>query len=131
MPHIKSLLASKTVLTLAIVYSCVITVLFFIPGSDLPEVSFSAADKLMHTAIYVLLIGIWQLYFFVRNGYRFKLRWAIVILLACLFYGIIIEILQGSFTVSRSADIYDVLANLIGLILGIFIFKKVKHIFNP
>ncbi len=36
-------------------------------------------------------------------------------------YGIIIEILQGELTTSRSADFNDVLANSIGIVIGILL----------
>ncbi|MBP0904645.1 VanZ family protein [Mariniflexile gromovii] len=36
-------------------------------------------------------------------------------------FGIIIEVLQGTVTASRSADIYDVMANTIGVFLAVVI----------
>lgn len=131
MLHINRLLGSKRLLVAAILYSCIISVLFFLPSGDFPKVGFSGIDKLVHATIYIILICLWQLYFYVKNEYQFKWKWALLIALACLLYGIIIEILQGLITNSRSADIFDVLANLTGSLLGILIFKKIKHIFNP
>jgi len=48
-------------------------------------------------------------------------------MLSVLLYGIIIEILQGLLTISRSADIFDVAANLIGSLIGIYFFKSIKN----
>lgn len=41
-------------------------------------------------------------------------------------YGIIIEILQGELTTSRSADFNDVLANSIGIVIGILLVSLAK-----
>ncbi len=38
--------------------------------------------------------------------------------IAVIIYGIIIEVIQGVFTVERTGDIYDALANSIGALCG-------------
>jgi glycopeptide antibiotics resistance protein len=62
-------------------------------------------------------------------------KWAkpifyIAIALALVVYGIVIELLQGSATTYRTPDVWDVLANSIGVILGsltfLLFFKKFK-----
>jgi VanZ family protein len=55
----------------------------------------------------------------------------VFILAASLLYGIIIELLQGYLTVSRRPDLFDVLANFGGALIGVFIFQKIKHLFAP
>ena len=130
MPHIKPLLANKPLLLIAILYSCFISVLFFIPSQDLPNIHFSALDKIVHILIYFILVNLWMLYLYIRNGFQFNNKWGLIILLSVLLYGIIIEILQGLLTISRSADIFDVLANLIGSLIGIYFFKSIKNKFK-
>jgi VanZ family protein len=49
------------------------------------------------------------------------------ILILCLTYGIIIEVLQHLFVDSRQADILDVLANTIGIIIGTIVYWKAKN----
>lgn len=130
MLHIKHLLGDKTLFFIAVLYSCIISVLFFIPNPDLPEIHFSAADKIVHCLIYFILINIWLLYFFKKKDFRFNSKWILVLWFSILLYGIIIEILQDLLTVSRSADIFDVAANFIGSLLGIIFFRSIKHKFN-
>ncbi|WP_094746048.1 VanZ family protein [Aequorivita soesokkakensis] len=130
MPHIKRLLGDKTLLLIAVLYSLTISVLFFIPSPELPEIQISAVDKIVHILIYFILINIWMLYFYRKKNFHLENKWILLLLLSVLFYGIIIEILQGLFTVSRSADIIDIAANFIGSLLGIFFFKSIKHKFN-
>ncbi len=130
--RIKRLLGNKTLLVLALSYSGVVTVLFLLPSSDLPKVALPVgADKLVHLLIYVLMVCLWQLYLFQKNGGALTKTDLWAIFLGSLLYGIIIEILQGLLTDSRSPDIWDVVANLIGTLIGIFTFKKMKRIFMP
>lgn len=131
MPDIKRLLENKKLLfPLAILYSCGVTVLFFIPTSGLPRISFSSMDKVVHASIFFFLACFWQLYIFQNN--KRKLSWAksFRILFMCLIYGILIEVFQGLLTVSRSPDVYDVVANLVGTMIGVVFFQKIKHIFT-
>ena len=131
MLHIKSLLENKTLLLLlAVLYSCGITVLFFIPTDGLPRVNFSSVDKVVHVAVFIILICIWQLYFFRKDGGELSWRKSFIILLTSLIYGILIEVFQGLLTDSRSSDIFDVFANLVGSLIGVVFFQKIKHIFT-
>lgn len=123
----KRLLGSRNLLVLALIYSLGITILFFLPTSDLPKIQFSSADKLVHISIYFILIILWQFYIYKIKNNRLGIRWIGILLLSSLLYGIIIEIFQHLFTASREADIFDVLANFIGSILGILFFKKARH----
>src|SRR5690554_7009380 len=89
MQHIKSLLENKTLLLLlAVLYSCGITVLFFIPTDGLPRVNFSSIDKVVHVAVFIILILIWQLYVFRKDGGELSWRKSFLILLSSLIYGI-------------------------------------------
>ncbi|MBK5212119.1 MAG: VanZ family protein [Flavobacteriaceae bacterium] len=126
MPHTKHLLGHKTLLLIAVCYSCAITILFFIPSPDLPKLDFSAADKIVHSTIYFILINLWMYYFYAKNGFPLNVKQIMILLFSILLYGIIIEILQGLLTVSRTADIFDVAANLLGTLLGIFFFRSIK-----
>ena len=127
MPLIKHLLADKRLLLIAIIYSCLITVLFFIPSQDLPKTQFLEADKLVHILVYFVLVNLWLLYLYISNECHLQKKRILILLFSILLYGIIIEIFQGLFTVSRSADILDVASNLLGSLLGIFFFKIVKQ----
>jgi VanZ family protein len=127
MTLIKNLLAHKTLLWIAVIYSFVITGAFFISGQDLPKTQFYELDKVFHIIIYFILVNLWMLYIYVRNRFEIKKKWILALLLSLLLYGIIIEIFQELFTQSRTADIIDVAANLVGSLLGIFFFKNVKH----
>ena len=67
-------------------------------------------DKLTHLASYATLMFWWaQLYIAPRQR--------LVLAVALILLGIAIELLQG-FTPSRQSDVFDALANTIGIVLG-------------
>ncbi len=67
------------------------------------------ADKLAHIFIFTVLMWIRQLY----NPKKIKENASLL-----LAYGILIEILQGSLTQTRSFDVMDIMADAIGVGFG-------------
>lgn len=128
--RINRLLGSRNVLLLAIVYSCGIIVLFLIPTSDLPSIKVSGTDKAVHAIIFFVLLMIWQLYVFRYRDNQLLWKDILWLLSGSLFFGIIIEVLQGALTASRTADPYDVLADFVGSVLAVYIFQKLKPVFR-
>lgn len=128
MLDIKKLLGNRNILILAVIYSGVITFLFLAPSKNLPKVNMpGGSDKYIHFLIHLVLCVVWQLYLWAKNHYRLSLKKSFWILFGTLCYGILIELLQGSFTSTRTADIYDVLANFGGAALGVLLFQRLKH----
>ena len=109
--------------TIAIVWVVFIAILHAIPGSDFPEFSFSdffQLDKLIHVAIF--MIGVFLFAIALKEQQKIKfLRYLVISFIA---YGLLLEIFQGLFFVERSADILDWLSDIVGVILGVWIFKK-------
>lgn len=100
------------------------------PSSDLPHVKLpGGSDKIVHFLIHFGLIMLWQLYLFRKTKDKLFTKQILLLLVAALSYGIIIELLQGSLTVSRTPDIFDVLANFGGALVAVLVFQKVKHFF--
>lgn len=133
MRDIKHLLGNKKWLIIAaIIYSGLITILFLMPSSDLPRVNLhGGTDKAAHFLIHFIFVFLWQLYFFRRYNNRFLWRNAFFVLAGSVLYGIIIEVLQGQLTDSRTPDFYDVLANFGGAVLAVFLFYRVKNSLSP
>lgn len=89
----------------------VLVVLCLLPASDIPEVP-NGWDKVEHAFAYmVLAFGAVQLF----AARRALFRAAVGLMLL----GIAIEIAQGVFTATRSADVFDALADAVGIIIGI------------
>ncbi|MDT0555228.1 VanZ family protein [Patiriisocius hiemis] len=122
MLDIKSLLAPKRLLITAIAYTIVITVAFLLPSIEEKPIDIKNFDKALHVLIYVMLVFLWLLFF--RNKLNLK-TWC-YILGTIFLYGIIIEALQSSITTSRQADVFDVLANSFGMLIGVILFFTIS-----
>lgn len=79
-----------------------------IPGDGLSH-AFTSRDKLLHVGIFLFFGYLWR-----RVGYG---AWGV--LLAGAGYGLLIEIWQGVMPINRSFDFYDILADTVGVVLGI------------
>ena len=129
--HTKKLLGVRTLLFLGILYTFIITYVFVSPKRDFPDIDFFISiDKIGHFIIHALLSLIWLCYFFIKKRESFSLKLIVAIVIACITYGIVIEIYQQMFIASRQADLFDVLANSIGTIVGMMLFLNVKKRMN-
>lgn len=106
----------RILLILTICYTLVLAVFSLAAITSLPELGTNYDDKIFHIFAYVILVLLW--YF---TLHRLKIANPIFIAaLVSVVYGIIIEVLQGQFTVVRSLDILDILANCIGITMATF-----------
>jgi VanZ family protein len=106
----------------ALGWTFLIAFLSLVSFVKMPSVSIPSKDKYAHFIFYFILTLSWMLSFKeVNNKFLFKIMGVIVV------YGIIIEVLQGKFTVSREADVYDVLANSLGVFVAYLGFPFIKR----
>jgi len=110
----------------AILWSIVIFILSTRSGINLPEswMDFISWDKFGHAVVYciltiLLLIGSYQ-----KNA-KHDLGRAILTLgvIISSIYGISMEIVQYSFFPGRFFEVMDIIANIIGSLIGLIIFK--------
>ena len=98
-----------------------------VPGGSLPRVnwmSLFSIDKLVHVGMFVVLVVLLIVGF--RKQYNYQLlrsRAISVALLISFLYGIVIELLQAGVIFDRTADVNDVIANVIGAFLGVLLFR--------
>ena len=125
--RIKNLLKDKAVY-FAVFFTISIGILSLVkmPSNGIPGV---ASDKVLHTVDYFFLMIAW-LYTFVKDlNFQKKLKY---IVLACLIYGIVIELLQGQLTTYRTGSYLDILANALGVAMAVLTFhlfeKKIRFI---
>lgn len=123
---IKKLSGPKAFFVAGLVYTFIITVAFLSPAADVPKVSIPYLDKVFHVLVHGVLSYIWLWYAFSSDKYHISLKTVIVVLVLCFSYGIAIEAAQHWFTASRQFDLFDVLANGIGSLLGLLSFYKVR-----
>ena len=119
----------------SIVWALFIAILCSIPGTDLPSIGWLeliSFDKFVHAFLFFV-----QFYFTskaicnnpysrTKRHHHHKLAFAF-----CVFYGGILELLQGAIFIERSADIFDFIANTAGATISYFIFKnRIKSVFT-
>lgn len=80
------------------------------------------SDKSLHAVAYFLLAFCW--FYAVYKSTRIRISTHIVALLTIAF-GMVVEALQGGLTSYREADVFDMLANSIGVFLAYLLFKLV------
>lgn len=118
---IRNLLEHNLIKYIAVTFQLLVTVMMLIPTSGSSYINLPHSDKIFHIAIYGILFVVWAMSCKVDRNRRYLL-WTIVVLLT--LYGIIIELIQGEWIESRTSDIWDVIANSVGILLGMVIFHK-------
>jgi len=110
----------------------IIFILSTLPSKDVDTVnwfSFENSDKVAHAAMYFLLTFI-IIRDILKSGLEIPpLKIFIYSAVFTFLYGLTIEIIQGVFTDSRSADVYDQVSNTVGIgfaVLFFLIFRKPK-----
>lgn len=94
---------------------CATILVTLMPSKDIPQ-TFIFWDKAQHALAFFLLMlsgGI---------AYAKKPYW---VLLGLIFYGASIEIMQKYFTTTRSGDVYDLVADVLGITVGFIMFKMI------
>lgn len=103
--------------TAAIVWLLIASILFCLPGSAIPKTGWLTAihaDKWVHVGIFALLVIFWGMTFHTRT----KLHY-LALLLVALGYGLLVELVQERLVVNRDFDLWDVVFDMIGSVLGI------------
>ncbi len=119
--RIKKLL-EHNILTLAIIATLVVAILSLtaIPKINL-GLEIKSGDKFLHVLAYFTLSTFWLLA--LRNKLS-NLSSRLLLIFSLVFYGIVLEVLQGGITNYRTGDFFDVVANTIGILLSVLLIKK-------
>ncbi|MGB0165475.1 MAG: VanZ family protein [Luteibaculum sp.] len=110
----------------ACIWAFIIAVLALIPANMFPDEDLLGAlklDKLIHFLEYFILcllvmVGFKKHYFY--GGFNYHPNISAIV--ACVFFGCIIELLQN-FVTTRSFEWKDILANNAGILAGVIVFR--------
>lgn len=114
---------------LPLLWALLIGILSLMPGPQLPEVNINFADKIAHLFVYLILVllSIWA--FGKKNkGNIIPYTTFLKIFASCSMYGILMEILQFTTTTNRNFEIPDIIANIVGCLFGVFLYKLIKNL---
>lgn len=103
----------------AIVWTILITFLSLKSLNNTPDVlvNIPNKDKIIHFMFYFVFVILWYMVFPSSKN-------LIKISIIAILYGIIIEVIQDKCTETRTADLFDVLANTLGAVTAIFVVRK-------
>ncbi|WP_298498269.1 VanZ family protein [uncultured Algibacter sp.] len=107
----------KAAFIVALGYAITLGTVSLITLKDLPDVHISFADKIFHFLAYSIFALLWYLAFFYTFNLK-KNKALIYAFILAVIFGIIIEILQDTMTVTRALDVYDALANTLGALIA-------------
>ncbi|MDI1257477.1 MAG: VanZ family protein [Flavobacterium sp.] len=110
----------KAFLWLALVWTTIVTVFCLINFNELPTVKVDNFDKLGHMTFHFGLTILWFLYYKFQKENTSR-RSLIKAFLFSFFYGTAIELIQTFFTDTRSGDVFDEIANMIGSLIAILV----------
>jgi VanZ family protein len=115
-----------------LLYAIGITVLSLarIDSTGRSLLSFEGADKLVHCLFYFGFTFLMALAYKGSLARALGRKAQIIVALIAMTYSGIIELLQGFFTVYRSAELGDFVANSVGVIFGLVALKVLDPFFN-
>ncbi|MEA1986357.1 MAG: VanZ family protein [Candidatus Marinimicrobia bacterium] len=116
-------------LLFAIIYVMLIFYVSSIAGNHLPKFKILSFDKIIHCCVY-FVFGILIFLAINEKGKYHNKQILFLTIIIGLLYGISDEIHQ-LFVLNRSASVYDVIADFIGVIIGSFlVFQICKYLNN-
>ena len=109
-----------------------------------PPINVQNVDKIYHAVAYLIMALVWYFYFYTRYLSKQSLtsfgvssilkNWSRTIAMGAavfsLLVGVLVEFGQEYIAVNRAMDFMDVLANIAGIILAMFILLSIDKIFN-
>jgi len=115
----------------AVLWLLLVTSLLCTPGAKLPKITWGDKiwfDKWVHIFLFMILVILWsKTYSHKKNTHSGSRKIFLQIMIAGVFYGIAMEIVQKYFIPFRSFDIGDIIADAIGCVVGYLIsIKKFK-----
>lgn len=119
----------KNSLLCALSWTAVIFGLCCMPGRYVPTTDWLeliSFDKFVHAGIFFTLTCLWLIYSYKIN--KLTTVSIVSILLLCIAYGGLLEIMQATVFSQRSADWLDFIANSFGCTMGLWFFSKKKHL---
>ena len=112
-------------ITLSLIYLTLVAILSLLPAHDLPQLPlFPGADKIIHICMYLGLsvVACWSLHAEIRK------KWYYAVIFFAIGWGVIMETFQFLMHMGRSFELYDILANSIGTLIGIAIYMTLARL---
>ena len=113
---------------IAVLWTGVVLYLCLVQSDKLPVVTIENLDKVVHAFFHFVFTSLWILFLKIQIKNPNSYKPYIVSFLFSVLFGVTIEIMQGQYATSRKEDVLDVVANIAGAALAVFLlilyFKK-------
>lgn len=106
---------------IALLWTSIVLYLCLVQSNDLPVINFPNLDKCIHTFFHFVFTFVWFLFFYKQLKLDSIFKPLLISFVMSVVFGIGIEILQGLVTATRSADVMDGVANLVGAVLAVLL----------
>lgn len=126
---IKNTLKVRLYFLASFLYTALILVLSLVNLEKVELVNLNVSDKFYHGVCYAIMMFLWSFYFSAWL-FKFQFKQKAILAIVIVTFGIIIEILQLTLTSHRTFDWWDVVANGIGVLLGLSVFSILQYQFN-
>jgi len=111
---------------LGIGWALMILVLCGMPGDQFEHSSHTHADKVIHALLFAVLFFLLTVGFIKQRQFSgLRTKTIPKVMIFSMLYGLVIELLQGVLFISRSVELYDIIFNAIGCILGYGLFLAI------
>lgn len=92
---------------------------------NIPDLKISFIDKVIHTGAYAVLMLTGGLYYLNGKDKKTQNKRLLILAFMLVGYGILIEVLQKVLPVNRWWELWDVVANTAGVLLGMLVLKGI------
>lgn len=100
-------------------WAALILVLCGLPGSQFQSSHVEGADVVIHAFLFCILFLLLAIGFIKQSSISFlRRRTLIKVFLIAVAYGLVVELLQGFVFIDRSVEGSDILANMLGALVG-------------
>ncbi|PZX93541.1 hypothetical protein DOS84_08935 [Flavobacterium aquariorum] len=104
----------------ALLWTGIVSYFCLVNSNEIPVINIQNLDKCIHTFFHLVFTFVWFLFFQKQFQSDNRIKPLMYSFIFSFVFGIAIEILQNLITTTRSADVLDVLANVVGAILAVF-----------
>ena len=106
-----------------------ILILLGLPGDKFERSKLEYADLAIHAFLFGVLAFLLAVGFLKQSSYK-KLRVMTLrkVLILCVVYGIIVEILQATIFIHRTIELSDMVLNAVGALIGLSVFGAIYGI---
>lgn len=113
---------NKLLLPAAIGYTIALVIVSLINLNGVPSLGSSFDDKIYHFIAYFGLGFLWITYFKTK-----KKKYTLLVVFVCaILFGITLEVMQHQLNPNRTYDLYDMMANCLGVVFGTLIASTIN-----